>query len=90
MSENINEVVNEEVNEVEATEAIEVTETAEVESVEEVVEAEVSPMLDRDEADLALVRKREIYDKITTALLILLMCAPFAILLYIIIWFLNP
>ena len=51
---------------------------------------EVTTELDRDEADLALVRKKEIYDKITTALLILLMCAPFAILAYIIIWFLNP
>ena len=65
MSENINEVVTEEV---EATE----------------------PVLDRDEADLALVRRKEIFDKITTGLLILLMCAPFAILAYIIIWFLNP
>ena len=65
MSENINEVVTEEVK---ATE----------------------PVLDRDEADLALVRRKEIFDKITTGLLILLMCAPFAILAYIIIWFLNP
>ena len=106
MSENINDVVNGEVvenpNELvkETVETVEETvETVEetVDPVEEVVEAakeavtvDPASMLDRDEADLALVRKRQIIDKITTGLLILLMCTPFAILLYIIIWFLNP
>ena len=31
---------------------------------------------------------KEIWDKITTGILIALMCAPFAILTYIILWFL--
>ena len=69
MSENINEVVKEEVATNENAEAA---------------------TLERDEADLALVKRKAIFDKITTGLLILLMCAPFAILAYIIIWFLNP
>ena len=89
MSENINETVEEVVEETvaeveETTREVEET-TAEVEET-----APVATVLERDEADLALVRKKEIFDKITTGLLILLMCAPFAILLYIIIWFLNP
>lgn len=87
MSENINEVINEEV------EALEVTETAqniEVAEAEEAVETEEATVLERDEADLALVRRNELFDKLTTALLVLIMIAPFAILAYIIIWFLNP
>lgn len=87
MSENINEVINEEV------EALKVTETAqniEVAEAEEAVETEEATVLERDEADLALVRKKELFDKLTTALLVLIMIAPFAILAYIIIWFLNP
>ena len=87
MSENINEVINEEVEALEVTETVENIEVAEA---EEAVEAEVSTVLERDEADLALVRKKELFDKFTTALLILIMIAPFAILAYIIIWFLNP
>ena len=99
MSENINDVVNGEVVENPNELVKQTVETVEetVDAVEEVVEAakeavtvDHASMLDRDEADLALVRKRQIIDKITTGLLILLMCTPFAILLYIIIWFLNP
>ena len=40
--------------------------------------------------ELAKKRKRqEIFDKITTGLLIFLMCTPFLILAYIIVWFLT-
>ena len=89
MSENINEVINEEVTE--EAEALEVTEAVENIKAAEAEEAsDESPALERDEAYLALVRRKELFDKFTTALLILLMCAPFAILTYIIIWFLNP
>jgi hypothetical protein len=34
-------------------------------------------------------RRREIFDKITTGILIALLCSPVAILLYIFIWFIQ-
>ncbi len=36
------------------------------------------------------VNWKVVYDKATTALLVLLMCSPFLILLYIVLWFVIP
>ena len=52
-------------------------------------EAELPQMPERSAEDLAMKRKKEIWDKITTALLILVLSSPIMILAYILIWFLN-
>ena len=71
------------------------------ETVEEKVEAEVvveeaAPVDTRDfelrvsDADRARKKKiKEIWDKITTGILIFLMCTPILVLAYIFIWFLT-
>lgn len=43
----------------------------------------------RYEADLARAKKKEFWDRITTALLVLVLASPFAVLIYIIAWFIN-
>ena len=46
--------------------------------------------MDNFELEQAKKKKRaEIWDKITTGLLILVLSSPFVVLLYIIIWFLT-
>ena len=64
------------------------TEAADVEIEESAPEAQDAP-IERSADDLARKRKKEFWDRITTFLLILVLCSPIMILLYILMWFLN-
>ena len=73
---------------VESEEVLEVAladseETEEASEGMEYTEAEISGLTDEQR------RRREIFDKITTGILIALLCSPVAILLYIFIWFIQ-
>lgn len=72
-------------------EILEAEEPIETEEPIEAAEADsaLPEMPERSAEDLAMKRKKEIWDKITTALLILVLCSPIMILAYILIWFLN-
>ena len=67
---------------------IEIIETEEPTEAPE-ADAALPEIPERSAEDLAMKRKKEIWDKITTALLILVLCSPIMILAYILIWFLN-
>ena len=56
--------------------------------------AEASEGMEYTEAEMSGLtkeqrRRQEIFDKITTGILIALLCSPLAILLYIFIWFIQ-
>lgn len=82
MDEMNNNIVAEEVKE-EAAASEEVAEVALAEEIAEQTydEFELSGLTD------AQRRRREIFDHITTGILILLLCSPIAILAYIFLWF---
>ena len=94
-------VINEEVTEQVAANEAEVAEVAEAEQtaeVAEVAEAEQTAEVENTEVSAddyyelsgltpGQKKRREIFDKITTGILILLMCSPVLILLYIFLWF---
>ena len=73
-----------------------VEETAEevAEEVVEAVEEEKTPeQIAREEEAIAKAKKakiKAIWDKVTTGLLIAVMASPFFILLWILLWFINP
>ena len=64
------------------------TEAADAIAEELATEAE-DMSIERSADDLAMKRKKEFWDRITTFLLILVLCSPFMILLHILLWFIN-
>ena len=80
--------------EIKAEELIEAVEDTVAEAEIEAAEASPEQPLDSDYTEFEISgltpaqrRRREIYDKITTGILILLMASPLLILLYIFLWF---
>lgn len=73
-------VESEEVMEVALADSEETPETSEG---MEYTESEMSGLTEQQR------KRKEIWDKVTTGLLIALLCSPFAILLYIFIWFIQ-
>ena len=75
---------------VESEEVMEVALDNAPESVEAVAEAEEGMVYTESEISGLTDeqrRRKEIFDKITTGILIALLCSPVAIILYIILWF---
>lgn len=78
----------------EATEGIQSGEIMEVALADSAEENTESVGMEYTEAEMSGLteqqrKKKEIFDKITTGILIALLCSPIAIVLYIFLWFLT-
>ena len=78
----------------EATEGIQSGEIMEVALANSAEENTESVGMEYTEAEMSGLteqqrKKKEIFDKITTGILIALLCSPIAIVLYIFLWFLT-
>ncbi|MBQ3016358.1 MAG: hypothetical protein IJD79_06225 [Clostridia bacterium] len=76
----------------EVKEVVESEDVVEVALAESAEDAAVSEGMEYTEAELSGLtdkqkKRREIFDKITTGLLIALLCTPVAIIIYIFLWF---